>query len=441
MFTVDLFLNDGFLGDNQQVRAIQTQLIQKYEDVQFATYQDNDAKTVAELSDSFTSTPDQKHIFILSGSHGFEFIQKNPNVQAIIKEKKPIVIWFGHQNPGAGVQSIKEYLNIVALPQYMIDAQPDLQSSLSSFATLIGMQSVPNTLTPQALSTAKEDWNLAYPAEMIKPDQNYIGIFLGGDAPMPDGTHLYWDEKEAHEQGRTFGLIAQTQFKHLLITNGPRTGKFDPQSPDPKKPDVRAQHTQSSPLDSVSTAFLAGLKASNIPATQYQFFDFKFDPKPGQPPKSAYKAIIATLQSAPHSIAIYSGESISYAEIAHFIPFTYAFETSSMNDGHRAALNHFKHLNVVRTLDLKKPSLPLLSAHGQELTRLTKMMRADRKDTDNIILCLEGLIKPKNTPGTFTPLLNVGSTANTNVLPNSNSPNVQVTPKTPSPKAQPVGII
>ncbi|HEV2524661.1 MAG TPA: hypothetical protein VGU44_05975, partial [Gammaproteobacteria bacterium] len=133
MFTIDLFLNDGFFGDNQQVAAIHTQLSKEYreaETIRFATYKDNDATIPQQLSDSFKASNDQKHIFILSGSHGFEFIQKNPTIQKIIELEKPIVIWFGHQDP-VDLESIAKYLNIIALPEYILDARPALKSSFA----------------------------------------------------------------------------------------------------------------------------------------------------------------------------------------------------------------------------------------------------------------------------------------------------------------------
>jgi len=438
MFTVDLFLNEGgFFGDNQQVTAIHQQLDKEYretETIRFVTYKDNDATTPQQLSDNFETSDDQEHIFILSGSHGFEFIQKNPKVQAIIGQKKPIVIWFGHQDP-VDLVSLEKHLNIVALPKYIFTIRPELKSLFAG--RYIEMQSVPNTLTEEALSTAKKTWDSAYPQEAIRPASNscsYMGVFLGGDAPKRDKTHLYWDEKEAYEQGLAFGAIAQKEKKHLLITNGPRTGKFDPQSPDPKNPVVRAPHTESSPLDPVSVAFLTGLKKSGIPDTQYQFFDFKF----GKPPKSAYKAIIAALRETPNSVAVYSGESISYAEIAYFIPQTYAFLTSSMHDEHHEALQQFETLGLIRILNFEKPlSTQLIDILKQQVAR-----RAGANDIDNIIRRLNALKKPDNTSQKgFMPLL---ETVQQNALPKPDvlpdSQHVQVTPKTLSPSAQPVGM-
>jgi hypothetical protein len=431
MFTVDLFLNEGFLGDNQQIMAIKAQLIQKYQTVNFIEYQDNQSTTLEQLSKTFEDSNDQKHVFILSGAHGFEFIQKNPDVQTIIEQKKPIVIWMGHQDPG--LSSIQQYLNIVALPQYILEDQPALQFLFQD--RCISMQSVPNTLTAKALLTAKEIWNRTYPKESIEPVANaYIGIFLGGDAPMPDGTCVCWGQKEAYERGLAFGIIAMTQEKpkYLLITNGPRTGKFYSESSNLKTPLVRqykgsrwlsvdaaaaqtdsdfAPHTPSSPLDPVSSAFLTGLKESGIPETKYQFFDFKF----GKPPKSAYQAIIAALHESPNSIAVYSGESISYLEIAYFIPHTYAFETSNMNNGHRQALQQFETLNIIRKLDFNKP----LSEQLIDLHKKQKAMLANHtEDADNVVHFLSRYIQSDNTPQkTYMPLQRL--TVSKNVLPNN----------------------
>ncbi|HXH54689.1 MAG TPA: hypothetical protein VNK03_02975 [Gammaproteobacteria bacterium] len=439
MFTVDLFLNDGFFNDTRQVTAIKTQLIQKYPNINFIEYQDNHATTLEQLSKTFEDSNDQKHVFILSGDHGFEFIQKNPDVQTIIEQKKPIVIWVGYQDPG--LASIQQYLNIVALPKHILEAQAALQFLFQD--RCISLQSIPNALTAEALLTAKETWNRTYPQEHIEPAPNgYIGIFLGGDAPMPDGIYLCWDEKEAYERGLAFGIMAMAQEKPkcLLITNGPRTGKFYSESPNRKTPVVRqykgnrwlsvdavatqtdpdlAPHMPSSPLDPVSAAFLIGLKESGIPDTKYQFFDFKF----GKPPKSAYQAMIAALHESPNSIAVYSGESISYLEIAYFIPHTYAFETKNMNNGHHQALQKFKTLNIIKELDFNKP----LSAQPIDSDKKQKAIHANlTEDADNVVHFLSRYIQFDNAPKkTYMPLQQL--TVSKNVL--VNNPNIQAAPK------------
>src|SRR5262249_20761835 len=114
-------------------------------------------------------------------------------------------------------------------------------------------------------------------------------------------------------------------------------------------------HAQGSPLDLETQAFVQGIEQSNLPKDFYQIFDFKA--APGTSPKSAYIAVIAALyQAKEKSIACYSGESISYAEIGYFIPNTYAFATNAMNTGHRKALKRFSQvLHMVRELDFHKP--------------------------------------------------------------------------------------
>jgi hypothetical protein len=52
-------------------------------------------------------------------------------------------------------------------------------------------------------------------------------------------------------------------------------------------------------------------------------------------------------------MAFYSGESISYAEIGYFVPNTYAFPISTMNEGHIRALDRFsKVLGIVGSSEI-----------------------------------------------------------------------------------------
>lgn len=418
MFTIDLFLNDGFLGDNQQVLAIKTQLVEKYDsNINLLEYKDNDPTTPESLSKRVSKS--NKHVFVISGSHGLQFIQ-SATIKKIIEEKQPLVIWVGHQDPG--LEATNKLLNIVALPQYITADKPQLQSYFKE--NLVNMQAVPNTLKLDDLLLAKNTWNKDYPSESIpSADKGYIGVFLGGDAPKPDGSYLYWTEKEAYKQGYAFGLMAQKENKVLLITNGPRTGKFYPESPDNKKPVIRqyteerwlsfeelskTEHkdlnqnatphtvtaTTKSPLDPVSASFLKGVQTSGINSNQYQFFDFKLGVS-GKPPKSVYKAMIAALyENKEDSVAIYSGESISYVEIATFIPTTYAFQIGSMNDGHQKALQHFKKLGLIRELNFEQ------SLNSQPIDTSTKqqaLKSGSTQDADNIIKHLDAILQ-RETP-------------------------------------------
>lgn len=372
---VDILLNDGFIGDNQQVYAVSKQIVASYPNiVKIAEFKDNDPNTALTLTKNYEGP--EPHILILSGSHGLEFLNQG-SMRSLIESKKPIVVWVGHQNPG--LLTVKNTLQIVALPQYIIESEPELK--MQFFNRLVPMQGVPNSLTELDLQYAKQKWNEIYPDEAIySKNNNLVGIFLGGDAPESNGSLRYWSDSEAEQQGFNFGIMALQENKHLLICNGPRTSKFYPNSPDLKSPvqlqfdenshwipldklseekrlkpeKTRIAHAPNSPLDPVSAAFLKGLEKSGLPKGNYQFFDFKFG-ETGKPAKSAYKAIISALYNSQNPIAFYSGESISYAELAYFIPRTYAFRTGSMNKGHEMALEQFQHAGMIVEYHFNQP--------------------------------------------------------------------------------------
>lgn len=243
---------------------------------------------------------------------------------------------------------------------------------------------------------------------------------------------MHEDLETIRQRGLKFGELAKQSKKKLYIVNGPRTGKFYPESPDSVDPVLRqynreigkwilfdelipAQkqitvnklatlsetekkavsetlaHTHGAPLDPETEAFLQGVKENGLDTSQYQVFDFKMTP--GKPVKSAYRPLIAALyQSKDASVACYSGESISYAEIGYLIPGTYAFTTATMNPGHQAALRRFSQdLHMVGALDLHKPI-------GEQSIDLKKkqesIQRGSQQDAARIASALEPILEP-----------------------------------------------
>lgn len=366
---VHVLINDGFVGDNHQVQAIGAELETRNfsKEMVFLTRSDNDPNIAQQLASDWKTT--EQAVLVISGKHGLELLA-NPEVREIIGKKKPTIIWVGHQDPG--LATVKDELSVVALPQHILDQKPELQAEWNN--RVVAMEAVPNTLSPQELLLAVSEWDASHPdATIPKAKQGYLGVFLGGDAPEPDNVHHYWSEENARQLGMKFGELAQAEGKLLLVTNGPRCGKFYPDSPDPKNPVVRQSidgcwraltdlsqedkknsnpvgkpHAVGSPMDPVSVAFLEGVKASGIGDDQYRFFDFQFG-------HSAYKAIVAAIFSQQQqSVVFYSGESISYAELSYLIPQTFAFFVDSMNAGHQAALDRFSRLGMIGVFDFTK---------------------------------------------------------------------------------------
>ncbi len=417
MFTVDTLLNDGFMGDNHQVIAIQEQVEQQL-GPRFrkgAVLKDNDPESANALEKTLT-TADQ-HILIVSGSHGYDFIKK---VRKLVAEKKPIVIWVGHQDPGLIAE--ETLFKLVGLPTHVTEGNPALELTFKE--RLVAMQAVPNTLKADELSGEKAKWNSTYPEEQI-PDapEGYIGVFLGGDAPEPNNRYHYWSEENAHQLGQKFGQMALQSGKFLLITNGPRTGKFYPNSQDLEtinpstgklndpvvrqseniawlsyhsltaehkmSPDKnRIPHALGAPLDPVSAAFIQGVIDSGLNQARYRFIDFQFG-------KSAYKAIISALvePTQSKSIACYSAESISYAEIGYFAENTFGFRVDSMNEGHQRALQRFsEQIHFIGVLDWTRP----LAEQSLDITLKQQwIQQCGNKDAEHVA---QSLLRMINRP-------------------------------------------
>jgi len=402
ILTIVTILNVGFVGEQQQLHPIQEQLAKKYSQFQIKStkYEDNDPTLLKKLEADFVNAgkeskenQEDKRILLISGQKGCDFVQRK-EIQALIESKKVFVMWVGHQPPPQLVAN-QPWLNKVALPAYIIKSYPRLIEVFGD--RLVSMEAVPNNLKESDLQSALQKWNKDYSEEaiMIKPNDTRVpmGIFLGGDAPTPDGIQLYWSEKEAFEAGKTLGKMALQENKFLWMTNGPRTGKFYPTSSNPKKPIIRqfriegtgadskwvtveallkntteeallkAQdesthqqiiaHAMNAPLDPVSDAFIKGVESNGLKKNiDFRFVDFKFG-------KSAMHAILALLKQHPNAEVYYSAESISNAALGYLFKNTYAFRVGNMNVEHENALSSFLASGIVSefVLDTLKKSL------------------------------------------------------------------------------------
>ncbi|MDB6096602.1 MAG: hypothetical protein JWM09_880 [Francisellaceae bacterium] len=354
---IHMFLNESFAGDSAQVVAIAQELEKTIKECEKFEYQDNNPQAIESLAQHIEDAePKKPHVLLVSGNHGLELL-KNKELQDLLKKHNMLVSWGGHQDPG--LEPLAPLLDVVGLLKEAIT--PELQASLKE--RLIQTSMIPNTLKEAELLPALNIWNTRYQntLDTIPSWENgYLGVFLGGDAPQKNKPFLFYDSDAAYKDGFAFGKEARTKNKMLLVTTGPRIGKFYPNSPDLSKPIPRQfnngfwlalsqltakqqsepeaaclAHSKDAPLDPVSKAFLKGIKDSQLADNQYRFIDFKFG-------KSAYQAMIGAVYKArDKSEAFYSSDSISYAEIGFVIPNTFAFKISSTNPDHERTLSRF----------------------------------------------------------------------------------------------------
>ena len=113
---------------------------------------------------------------------------------------------------------------------------------------------------------------------------------------------------------------------HLLILNGPRTGKHNQMTGEP----VATSHRDGR-VDAVTTAFIEGLQKQGLnPGQDFTLFDFQF----GKP--SAYPGVLGALHATKSPIFV-AGESTSMvSETADCLPgLVTAYINGAMNENHR----------------------------------------------------------------------------------------------------------
>lgn len=145
-----------------------------------------------------------------------------------------------------------------------------------------------------------------YQADKNKISKNgpYLGIILGGDAPTPEGKiQLFTEENVRHLANYVADM---RQDRHLLIINGPRTGKhnIEVQDGNVTVQEIKTSHRDGQ-KDFVTQAFLDELSKRNISEDQYTLFDFQFGV-----PNNDMDLVLGALRQTQSSVLV-PGESTS----------------------------------------------------------------------------------------------------------------------------------
>ena len=337
-FKIHLLINPQFLGDHNQALGIKTALEKQYgfKIIKIKEWNDSEDEALTSLNDELKSDTQSQNILICIGEHGLQALQKIKRHS----NTKMLSIYASHQIfPNLKVTTDK--IDILALPTHVIDAQ-FLQDISKPHLRLVQTVGVAHNFDGTELDKFYCAWQREF--QPIQSSDHYIGVILGGDAPEPDGTMRYFTAKEAKALGTFLAKLSQENNNpFLLITNSPRTGKYNPESKE-----VQTVHMGGA-LDETSKALLEELKSHDI---KNQFFDFIG----GKP--SAYKPILRALQKQ-NSIAVVTGDSTSMiSEMGDLLASKplYIVNVGSMNDAHKAHVHsvnqagyaHLVNLNIDR---------------------------------------------------------------------------------------------
>ena len=279
------------------------------------------AKFIADIQKNFSVNTPNKGIVVAAEVTSIDVLRQ-------IKPQKNIVIAHSSHQFTQDHASLKDVADIVALPRYIVTSEVSKVIE-SPQTTLIQTAGVPHNLSPKSIEEAYQNNKDSIP---FAPQ--YLGIILGGDAETPEGKLLFYTVEEAEQLADYVASQAKEKQAHLLILNGPRTGKHDQKTGKL----IETSHRDGN-LDTITTAFKDGLlKHGLTEGKDFTIFDFQF----GKP--SAYPVVLGALLKTKGPIFV-AGESTSMvSETADCLPkgFVTAFTNNAMNE------NHHKHCTSER---------------------------------------------------------------------------------------------
>lgn len=185
--------------------------------------------------------------------------------------------------------------DLIALPSHAV-TEEIINKFANSLTTLIITTGVCHNVQVKDIIA---EYNL-FKNQFLEAKQS-IGIVLAGDAPCSSKTWFYFTPQEAENLANFIAnYLHETKAlgANLLVTNGPRTGKFIAEGEEDKK-----AHRNGT-MDLVTKKFMQTLDHQGIKNTQ--LFDFQYDAP------SAFKAILGALRANETASEIFlPGESIS----------------------------------------------------------------------------------------------------------------------------------
>ena len=176
---------------------------------------------------------------------------------------------------------------------------------------------------------------------------------LGGDSINKNGGIQYFTKKQAKILAYEVLTLQKKNPSFLLITNGPRTGKYNEKTDKKTTAHSKSKIHKTCDIDEISKTFLNELRKNELQNKKnWLFFNFCFKEK------SLYKALLGSLifyskKNKSKSNLILPAESISMLSEASSIFSKFqdikvmSYETSAMNPEHKAFLDELLSLSCV----------------------------------------------------------------------------------------------
>lgn len=260
-------LNSKFKGDTDQIKGIERALTAQAKAQHFKVNTiEVESTNISSILSVFEAGT--KNIVISSNDYGVNALKE---LQA--NKKSFYGLLTSHQYFDGLKSAIKQGkesgITFVALPGHALTWRIKKNIAHAS-VKLIETVGVAQNLLPEEC-----DKSYATHSSDIKgsadPSTKYLLVFLGGDAQKSNEKNwAYYTSKEAEKLAKFVASTAKRDNLIVLITNGPRTGKFDPKTGQ-ENPGHRDDV-----IDYVSLKFIEALKQQQLPENQYQLFDFQY---------------------------------------------------------------------------------------------------------------------------------------------------------------------
>jgi hypothetical protein len=299
---LELFLikNPQFAGDYDQLKGAERAIIKEFNQHDIIVRsKEYDLHQLDQLAVRLTPTQSAsiKKLVLCVGTYGIEALGQ-------LRETCGhhfTAVHLSHQKLDQHKEFVENDLYpplVIALPTHAIDQnfREDLKQNKIPLIETIG---VCQNIQPQDIEQDYQSLKNTLPHSNRAPTK-YLAVMLGGDTQNPDGKGWqYYREAEAQKLAKYIAHLAREQGYTVLIANGPRTGKFNPQT----KQERRVH--QNMIIDPVTQTFIHILEQEGLPAESFKLFDFQ----KGKP--SAWKGILGCLAHHPESLLLIEGGSTS----------------------------------------------------------------------------------------------------------------------------------
>jgi hypothetical protein len=316
--TVYLLSNHGNVGDHNQVLGIFTALQSLSQ--QDLGVKDFDTKTTspAVLKEAIEKDLTHEKVIVMGagegGIDGIADLSSNPNLIICLSSH---MFLERYKDP-----ALLEKVSFIALPTHV---SANIKKRLGR--KLIETVGVAHNRHPAEATKVYEAWE----AKELPSSPTYLGVILGGDAPVPESKEIkLFSEEDANNLAEYIANNAKGAY--ILVLNGPRTGKYDK-----NRKEISTIHKKGQ-ADSITNFFKAKLSKKGI--AKVKIFDFQHNTpenKAWVSPYNCFDLVAGALKATGGKILVPGESSTSISESVDVLSPTQVivYKNNAMNEVHK----------------------------------------------------------------------------------------------------------